>query len=1013
MPFLRCFIVSILKLKWATKCTGGKMCKYMVTKKIISVLAVMCILFTSLLCITAFADDTSNTNSLVVADNSNIAPFDFTQIIKVGYFPGFTDFANDVDSLNNKGYGVEIFEKIQEVSDLEFEYIEIAGSVEEALLNGDIDLLAFRTKSEKKAEEFLYSQFQFGKTYVALMTEDASIAYADFDAIDGKTVATFEDNIANERLQFYCDNLGFSVELIYGSINNYMNLEADFYLGFSGQKGIENMNNVLDIGVHNLYLNSTFENSELMDKIDAIFYDVVITEGNFFLELEEKYLAENIEITHRGLMPDELETLKQRPLEVGYIAEYEPISFMNEQGEPDGAMVETLNYYAELYDFEVNYHPVSIEDPPEDYEEYDVLVSVYGDIEHIQQHFSATEPYYSSPMYAQVNLDLVNSTNVDGIFSQAPKVGVLPYGTLDFETFVKEYPGTQFVFYNDWYELLDDFDTGKLDVLMCTQSATTFAELYFNEVNSATVFTKLYLPMQFFINKDIEQEYIPIFNVMIDRMNESDYEAILEDNANQFLPEGNISFSEFFAANWHYFALILSIIVAGFIAIYAHGEINKKQALIESYNTEPLTGFMAPQYFRNTMSDMLKNAKPNEYELIAFDIDMFKNINTYFSADKGTAVILAMSEALKTAFAGTSAIISRRTAEQFLLFRRVNEGGEMRLIYENYLLPAIKANVIDKYNISMSFGNVVIDDPNEEITTIVGHVFAARKAGKSLHKTTFITFDKEMKKQYENKEAITFRMENALKSGEFFVVYQPKINFKTLAIGGAEALVRWETKSGDLIYPDAFIPTFEENGFIAYLDLYVLEEVCKFIKKNSEAANLPRISVNFSAHTVLAKNIVNRINDVVSLHKVAPEKLEFELTESAIESNSEKFLEVVNAMKKMGFAISIDDFGTGVSSLNRLSEVKADILKLDKTFLNLKDESKANTVVVTDIINMAKHLNMKVVAEGIETQTQALWLRGIGCDFAQGYYFDRPLNVDKFEQVLHSEKQYEIELPKD
>ncbi len=986
------------------------MYKYMMLKKIISILAVMCILFTSLLCITAFADDASNTNSLQVADNSPAVPFDFTQKIKVGYFPEFTDFANDIDSLNNKGYGVEIFQKIEEVSDLEFEYIEIEGSVEDALLNGDIDLLAFRTKTEILAEEFLYSQIQFGKTYTALMTEDESIVYADFNAINGKTVATFEDNIANERLQFYSDNLDFSVELVYGDIHNYMDLEADFYIGFSGQIGIENMNNVLDIGVYNLYLNATFENQELMDKIDAIFYDIVITEGNFFLELEEKYLAKNIEIAHRGLMPDELETLKQRPLEVGYIADYEPISFMNELGEPDGAMVETLNYYAELYDFEVNYHPYSIEDSPKVYENYDVLVSVYGDIEHVQKYFSSTEPYYSLPMYAQVNLDLINTADINDVLLQKPKIGVLPYSTLDFTPFVENYPGTEFVFYNDWYDLLEDFDDGKLEMLMCTQSATTFAELYFNEVNSATVFTDLQLPMQFFINKDIEEEYIPIFNVMIDRMNESEYEAILEDNANKFLPDGNISFSEFLATNWYYFALIVTIIIAGFIAIYAQGEINKKQALIESYNTEPLTGFMAPQYFRNKMSDMLKTAKPNEYELFAFDIDMFKNINTYFSADKGTAVILAMSEALKTAFAGTNAIISRRTAEQFLLFRRVNEGGEMRSIYENYLLPAIKANVIDKYNISMSFGHVIINNPQEPITTIIGHVFAARKAGKSLHKTTFITFDEEMKRQYENKENITFRMENALKSGEFFVVYQPKINFETLVVDGAEALVRWETKSGDIIYPDAFIPTFEENGFIAYLDLYVLEEVCKFIKKNSDLEFFSRISVNFSAHTVLAKNIVKSIKDVVALHEINPGKLEFELTESAIESDAVKFLEVVNEMKEIGFAISIDDFGTGVSSLNRLSEVKADILKIDKTFLNLIDTSEKNTVVVTDIVNMAKHLKMKVVAEGIETAEQALWLKQIGCDFAQGYYFDRPLNVDKFEEVLKSKKQYEIEL---
>ncbi len=138
--------------------------------------------------------------------------------------------------------------------------------------------------------------------------------------------------------------------------------------------------------------------------------------------------------------------------------------------------------------------------------------------------------------------------------------------------------------------------------------------------------------------------------------------------------------------------------------------------------------------------------------------------------------------------------------------------------------------------------------------------------------------------------------------------------------------------------------------------------------------------------------------------------IELELTESAVEANTEMFLSTVKRFKKLGFSIAIDDFGAGVSSLNRLSAVEADILKLDKAFFDLKDQGGNSTIVVKDVINMAKHLNMKVVAEGVETAAQAMWLQGVGCDYAQGYYFAKPMNVEDFKELLISEKEYKISL---
>ncbi len=937
-------------------------------------------------------------------------PFDFSQPIRVGYYSAYNDVIVDLDSLNNKGYGYEIFQKISQISGLEFEFVPVEDSMIEAVNSGYVDVGGFNTRSDERRELVQYSEMAYTKSYIALMTHDMDMRYADISAIDGKTVAVYDENAGVEQLDEFCRQNNITVDYVYAETDDYMSLDTDFYITYSEDPTSLELNNVLNLGVYNLYLISSFENADVLAEIDSHFWNIIFTEGNYFMELEEKYLAHNVEISHRGLTQSEVDILQQRPLEVAYITGYAPISFMNENGEADGALVDVLNSYATFYGFEVNYHPYSLSDPPEAHEDFDLMLTLYGDGEHEWEHYALTDPFYTIPVYAQVNLDLQNSIAMQDILATSPKIGMLRYQTLDVRPFLEVYPDIEFVYYNEWHDLLDSFAAGELDLLFATDSAATYAEYYLDDMNRATIHTDVSIPMQFFINHDIAAEYVPIFNVMMDKWSVRDYEIIIENQANANLPTEEVSFLDFLAANWYYFAIIFFIIACGFIALYAHGQINKKMALLKSYNTDRLTGFMTNRRFGEAIDEVMQTARPGEYELVAFDIDMFRTINTHFSNERGTTIILAIADALRKAFEDTSAMICRRTAEQFLILRRVDDGGTMREVYNTYIFPNIEENISEKYRVSLSFGNVIIDNVQEKHSTFIGQADNARLAGKSTHKTTFITFDNDMRKVYENKINITFRMEQALKDREFVVEYQPKIDFNTLTMGGAEALVRWMPQHGDKIYPDQFIPVFEKNGFIADLDMYVLEEVCRCLKENCRKMEIPRIAVNLSAHTVLADNVVKRISRILSAHNITSSRIELELTESAIETDTELFLERVSQFKKLGFCIAIDDFGAGVSSLNRISAVDADVLKLDKAFFDMKDQGAKSTVVVTDVINMAKHLDMQVVAEGVETSAQALWLKGIGCDYAQGYYFEKPMGEDAFKEALSEKKQYNISL---
>ncbi len=945
-------------------------------------------------------------------DNKNGA----TQIVKVGYDSSQGTFISNMSSTNNKGIGYEIFEKIEEISNFEFQYVEVKGDLIEAIEDGLVDTAGFLVRSDERKERVLFSENPLSKTTSILVTDDHDILYNDPSAIDGKTVATYPDNPAQENFEIYCEKNNISVEYVYGSITEFMELEADFYISYAQNDEVQGMKNVLNLGVYHFYMMSSKENPELMEKLDNIFYQLVVTEGNFFHELEEKYVATDVELNHRSLSPSEVEALRERPIEVGYIEGYRPVSYTDENGNPAGAMIETFNNFAELYDFEVNYHPYKIEDEKEVYEEYDMLLTLFGNGSDEFYDFSTTDNFYTRTMWALVNKDDQKEiTHAVELFEKELKVGMLKFISISYSNILYYYPDVEFVFYDSVDEVLDGLEDGDVDIALISDNTITYSQLYLDNTDFVSMKTSVEIPMKIYVNNEVSDTYLPILNIMLDNVSEDEYSTIFYSHSNSYHPE--IGFFDMIMKYWYVYCTIALLIGVGFLAFVLYLQMNRRKELAAAYETDALTGLMAFNKFRECVGSMKGSVKANEYEVISFDVDMFKTINTHFSSACGNEVIMGITNALKSALKDTGAIITRRTADQFLILRKVDEGGTLKEIYNEYIVPNLKEVLGDGYHISMSFGNFIINNPSEKSSSIIGKADNARISNKTSHETTFSTFDAQMEKYYEDKVNVTFRMEQAILDKEFVVVFQPKVDFKTLKLGGAEALVRWHPKSGGTIYPDSFIPIFEENGFITTLDMYVFEEVCKFINIHYRK-NLPRISVNLSTFSVVNPHIEDKIKKLIEKYDIEPSDIEFEITESAVVRNEGTFLEKVRSLKKLGFIISIDDFGAGVSSLNRLSAIQADILKLDKAFFDINEGEDENAqtnsarIIVSDVIRMAKHLDMKVVAEGVETFSQALWLKGICCDYAQGYYFDRPISQSEFLDIVVSDKKYNLQLDK-
>ena len=263
----------------------------------------------------------------------------------------------------------------------------------------------------------------------------------------------------------------------------------------------------------------------------------------------------------------------------------------------------------------------------------------------------------------------------------------------------------------------------------------------------------------------------------------------------------------------------------------------------------------------------------------------------------------------------------------------------------------------------------------------------------------FAYYDNELRKKDDDERFVINSMESAIVNREFEVFLQPKVRISTGKIVGSESLIRWRHPERGLIYPGSFIPAFERNGFIMKLDCYVWEETCKIIRRwLDEGKKVQPVSVNLSRVDLYNPKLVENILQIVNKYGVPHRLFEVELTESAFISDMTQFTNLISNISALDFSILLDDFGSGYSSLNILKDIEVDVLKLDMKFLSKNVETQRGSNILKHIINMAKSIDLPVIVEGVENRKQADLLVRLGCEYAQGYLFGKPVPVPDFEQ---------------
>lgn len=416
---------------------------------------------------------------------------------------------------------------------------------------------------------------------------------------------------------------------------------------------------------------------------------------------------------------------------------------------------------------------------------------------------------------------------------------------------------------------------------------------------------------------------------------------------------------------------------------------------------DELTGLYNRKKFYEKTRELLDSIGEELYAFIRFDIDRFKMINTFFGMERGDELLKYIARLLEyLPVKYPKCTYGRIQGDIFCLCVPYNEKSLQRMLN---IFERVLSDYDKNYDIVPSVGVYIIKDPSQTVEAIYNKATMAAMRCKGSYVQHMSYYDHKIRQQMVLEQEVTNHMNTALQEGQFRLYFQPQYSLAKKKMIGAEALVRWVHPVKGLISPAYFIPLFEKNGFITKLDQFVWEESCRFIRRQLDAGReFGYLSVNVSRVDIYSPQFFKNICGLVEKYNIPPRLLHLELTESAYTDNPVMIRRIIRKLQEYGFLVMMDDFGSGYSSLNMLKDVNVDILKIDMMFLKDSDIKGRNKNILTSIIRMARWLQTPVIVEGVETAEQESFLRSIGCEYAQGYLYAKPLPEAEYENLLQN-----------
>jgi diguanylate cyclase (GGDEF)-like protein len=932
--------------------------------------------------------------------------------VRVGWFDSAYCYKDQFG--RRRGMAYEYQQKL--VAYTGWRYVYVEGTWPELfqmLMEGDIDMLGDVSYTKERAENILYPGVPMGSEsyYIFVRSGNTEMTLEDMSSFNGKIFAVDSGTVMETLTREWAENNGVEIDIrpltehsVDESLAMLENGEIDAYVTIDSYGDRQSCTPLCMVGSSDYYFAVSKDRPDLLNELNSALTNIQNEDPYYNQRLLQKYIwSAN---TNAYLTENELAWLSEHgPIRVGYRDNYTPFCT-----EDDGKLIGALGDFLAggstiLKNAEIEFEPIAYANTGESLEalqkgEVDVVfpinLSPY-DMENME--LLSTEALMHTEIYA-----VVKPGNPKDIFNDEGVKAALLEGNVNFDIFVQDfYPQWTIEHKPNLEECYGAVARGDVDCAMVNGYRINKNDRLRRRNKLVLLATGRDMDFALAVNKG-DNDLYAIINKIINLTDEAKVETDLSRyaGATEKITMEDYLYDNAPTAIAISVFIVLLILFLMLAKIHSDRQATERQRLISATELDPLTKLYTRNFFFEYATRMHNENPEQKMDAIVINIEQFHVINAIYGWDYGNKVLKALGDGIKAYLEDYSGIACRSQADRFDVY--CTHSDDYGVVYDR--LQSSLDEFSENVSIHIRVG-IMPYSPDLGAVELFDRARTACGMVKGGRYSRLMVFSEEMREREILEQRLISDLKRALDQREFLVYYQPKYNVQVdpPVLQGAEALVRWKHYEIGMISPGEFITLFEKHGLIGMVDKYVWQEAARQIGewKKKYGISLP-VSVNLSRIDIFEPNLIKTIDAILAQNNLARDEIHLEVTESAYTEETDQIIGVVKHMRELGFVIEMDDFGTGYSSLNMLSAMPVDILKLDKSFIDNIEKTggteEKDIRLVELILDIAKSLKLKVVAEGVENEKQLNFLKNHGCEMVQGYYFSPPLPADEFEKKL-------------